>query len=176
MAGERRPRAAAPAAGEDGLLLLQSQALAQEEAAKAKGEMLARFLKDKLPEEEQSSALNLRKLRTQWRAVLREAKAEELREDVEILSRTFARVMACKDSVIEASEGRGGRPRGPPLNPPTPTSTVPGRRPGAGGGAAWPGAAQPPPQHRPPAAAPALPPELPGAGLRCPAGGPDGRV
>ncbi|KAK4807243.1 hypothetical protein QYF61_006304 [Mycteria americana] len=116
-------------AAEDGLLLLQSQALAEEEAAKTKGEMLTRFLKpltpsppltapaqDKLAKEERSSGLNLRKLSTQWRAVLRETKDEELRRDIEILSQTFARVMDCKDSVIEASEGLAGRRRhrGPP--------------------------------------------------------------
>ncbi|NXU33209.1 DRC2 protein, partial [Thalassarche chlororhynchos] len=90
---------------EDGLLLLQSQALAAEEAAKTKGEMLTRFLKDKLAKEERSSTLNLHKLSTQWRAVLRETKDKELRQDIEILSQTFARVMDCKDSVIEASTG-----------------------------------------------------------------------
>ncbi|KAM6188887.1 LOW QUALITY PROTEIN: dynein regulatory complex subunit 2 [Sarcoramphus papa] len=102
MPDKRRPRAAAPMAAEDGLLLLQSQALAEEEAAKTKGEMLTRFLKDKLAKEERSSTLNLRKLSTQWRAVLREAKDKELRRDIEILSQTFARVMDCKDSVIES--------------------------------------------------------------------------
>lgn len=45
MAEKRPPRMAAPMAAEDGLLLLQSQALAEEEAAKTKGEMLTRFLK-----------------------------------------------------------------------------------------------------------------------------------
>ncbi|NXT92363.1 DRC2 protein, partial [Anhinga rufa] len=58
---------------------------------------------DKLAEEERSSALNLHKLGAQWRAVLRETKDRELRQDMEILSQTFARVMDCKDSVIEAS-------------------------------------------------------------------------
>ncbi|XP_010571748.1 PREDICTED: coiled-coil domain-containing protein 65-like [Haliaeetus leucocephalus] len=89
-------------AAEDGLLLLQSQALAEEEEAKTKGEMLTRFLKDKLAKEERSSTLNLHKLRTQWRTVLREVKDKELRQDIEILSQTFARVMDCKDSVIES--------------------------------------------------------------------------
>ncbi|XP_074931640.1 dynein regulatory complex subunit 2 [Phalacrocorax aristotelis] len=102
MPAKRGPRAAAPMAAEDGLLLLQSQALAQEEAAKMKGEMVTRFLKDKLAKEEHSSALNLHKLHTQWRAVLRETKDKELRQDIEILSQTFARVMDCKDSVIES--------------------------------------------------------------------------
>ncbi|NXK15765.1 DRC2 protein, partial [Herpetotheres cachinnans] len=102
MPGKRGPRGAAPMAAEDGLLLLQSQALAEEEAAKTKGEMLTRFLKDKLAKEKHSSTLNLHKLNTQWRAVLREAKAKELHQDIEILSQTFARVMDCKDSVIES--------------------------------------------------------------------------
>ncbi|KAF1425297.1 Dynein regulatory complex subunit 2, partial [Spheniscus humboldti] len=130
MPDKRRPRAAAPAmAAEDGLLLLQSQALAQEEAAKTKGEMLTRFLKDKLAKEERSSALNLRKLSTQWRAVLRETKDKELRQDIEILSQTFARVMDCKDGVIEARAGLAGRGRrgGPPVTtspPPQPRQSL----------------------------------------------------
>ncbi|NWQ83647.1 DRC2 protein, partial [Columbina picui] len=94
--------AKASAAGQDGLLLLQSQALAQEEAAKAKRELLTRFLKDKLAKEQHSSTLNLHKLNVQWQAILREAKAKELRQDVEILSQTFARVMDCKNSAIES--------------------------------------------------------------------------
>ncbi|XP_064354632.1 dynein regulatory complex subunit 2 isoform X2 [Dromaius novaehollandiae] len=103
MPRKRRQRAAAaPGVEEDELLLLQSQALAEEEAAKKKGEMLTQFLKDKLAKEEHNSALNLNKINTQWRAVLREAKAEELRADIEILSQTFARVTDCKDSVIRS--------------------------------------------------------------------------
>ncbi|NXV94883.1 DRC2 protein, partial [Calonectris borealis] len=100
MPDKRRSQAAAPMEAEDGLLLLQSQALAEEEAAKTKGEMLTRFLKDKLAKEERSSTLNLQKLSTQWRAVLRETKDKELRQDIEILSQTFARVMDCKDSSL----------------------------------------------------------------------------
>ncbi|NXJ86484.1 DRC2 protein, partial [Trogon melanurus] len=99
---KRGPGLEAPMAAEDQLLLLQSQALAEEEAAKRKGEIISRFLKDKLAKEKCSGALNLHKLNTQWRAVLRDTKDEELRRDVEILSQTFARVMDCKDSVIES--------------------------------------------------------------------------
>uniref|UniRef100_A0A8C0BT73 Dynein regulatory complex subunit 2 n=1 Tax=Buteo japonicus TaxID=224669 RepID=A0A8C0BT73_9AVES len=60
------------------------------------------FQRDKLAKEERSTTLNLHKLRTQWRTVLREVKDKELRQDIEILSQTFARVMDCKDSVIES--------------------------------------------------------------------------
>ncbi|NXP09244.1 DRC2 protein, partial [Thinocorus orbignyianus] len=103
MPGKRRPWAAAAAAAtEDELLLLQSQALAEEEAAKRKREMLTRFLQDKLAKEKGDSTLNLHKLNTQWRAVLRETKEKELRQDILILSQTFERVMDCKDSVIQS--------------------------------------------------------------------------
>ncbi|NXA43729.1 DRC2 protein, partial [Eudromia elegans] len=102
----RRSRRPAPAAlpeeEEDRLLQLQAQALAEEEAAKRKSEMLTQFLKDKLAREEQSSALNLNKINTQWRAVLRAAKARGLRADLDALSQSFARVADCKDSAIQA--------------------------------------------------------------------------
>ncbi|XP_014815384.1 PREDICTED: coiled-coil domain-containing protein 65 [Calidris pugnax] len=102
MPGKRRPQAAAPLVAEDKLLLLQSQALAEEEAAKRKRELLTQFLQDKLAKEKRDSSLNLHKLNTQWRGVLRETKNKELHQDVEILSQTFERVMDCKDSVIES--------------------------------------------------------------------------
>ncbi|XP_031464305.1 dynein regulatory complex subunit 2 [Phasianus colchicus] len=102
MPVKRQQRAAGPVSAEDELLLLQGHALAEEEAAKRKMEMLSRFLKDKLAQEQRSAALNLHKLHSQWRAVLREAKAQELHQDVAILSQTFARVMDSKDGVIES--------------------------------------------------------------------------
>ncbi|NXY26472.1 DRC2 protein, partial [Atrichornis clamosus] len=99
MAGTR---ATPTTAAEAELLLLQKQALAEEEAAKAKRELLTHFLKEKLSREEQSSAWGLHRVRTLWRSVLRQAKDHELRQDIEILSKTFSRVMDCKDSAIEA--------------------------------------------------------------------------
>lgn len=56
---------------------------------------------DKLAKEEHNSALNLNKINTQWRTVLREVKTRELHKDIEILSQTFERVVDCKDSVIK---------------------------------------------------------------------------
>lgn len=44
-------------------------------------------------------------------------KEKELREDIAVLSQAFARVLDCKDSVIEVSEGvegGGGAVHGPP--------------------------------------------------------------
>ncbi|NXO23625.1 DRC2 protein, partial [Cisticola juncidis] len=96
-----RPRLAAPTSAEAELLLLQKQALAEEEAAKTKRELLTRFLQEKLSREEQSSMHGLHKVLTIWRLAQRKAKDQELRQDIEILSQTFARVMDCKDGVIE---------------------------------------------------------------------------
>ncbi|NWY71341.1 DRC2 protein, partial [Erithacus rubecula] len=96
MAGPRSM--AAPTAE---LLLQQKQALAEEEAAKAKRELLTRFLQDKLSREEQSSTWGLHKVHTLWRSAQRRAKDQELRQDIEILSQTFSRVMDCKDGIIE---------------------------------------------------------------------------
>ncbi|NWR90690.1 DRC2 protein, partial [Furnarius figulus] len=94
-------RPSAPGAAEAELLLLQKKALAEEEAAKTRQELLTRFLKDKLSREQQMSTRGLHKLHTLWRSVLREARDQELRQDIEILSQTFQRVMDCKDSIIE---------------------------------------------------------------------------
>ncbi|NXA10243.1 DRC2 protein, partial [Sapayoa aenigma] len=96
------PHPTVPEAAKAELLLLQSQALAEEEAAKARQELLTRFLKDKLSREEQISTRGLHKLHTLWRSALLEAKDQELRRDIETFSQTFTRVMDCKDGVIEA--------------------------------------------------------------------------
>ncbi|NXL71638.1 DRC2 protein, partial [Leptocoma aspasia] len=101
----------APRAAEAELLLLQSQALAEEEAAKAKRELLTRFLQEKLSREEQSSKWGLHKVRTLWRLAQRKTKDQELRQDIEILSQTFTRVMDCKDGAIEVAAGPAGRGR-----------------------------------------------------------------
>ncbi|XP_074836059.1 dynein regulatory complex subunit 2 [Carettochelys insculpta] len=87
---------------EEQLLLLQQKALAAEELSKRKRDVLTQFLKDKLAKEEHNSTLNMHKINLQWRTVLREVKARELRKDIEILSQTFERVVDCKDSVIRS--------------------------------------------------------------------------
>ncbi|GAB5573730.1 dynein regulatory complex subunit 2 [Prionailurus iriomotensis] len=90
-----------PLSDEEQLLLFQQKLLAEEEMAKKKERLLSQFLKDKLAKEEHNSALNLYKINTQWRTVLREVKTRELHKDIEILSQTFERVVDCKDSVIK---------------------------------------------------------------------------
>ncbi|XP_008568899.1 PREDICTED: coiled-coil domain-containing protein 65 [Galeopterus variegatus] len=95
-------KAKAPLSDEEQLLLFQRKLLAEEEMAKKKERLLSQFLKDKLAKEEHNSALNLNKINTQWRTVLREVKTRELHKDIEILSQTFGRVVDCKDNVIKS--------------------------------------------------------------------------
>ncbi|XP_032276778.1 dynein regulatory complex subunit 2 isoform X2 [Phoca vitulina] len=99
---KKRKKAKLPLSDEEQLLLFQQKLLAEEEMAKKKERLLSQFLKDKLAKEEHNSALNLNKINTQWRTVLREVKTRELHKDIEILSQTFERVVDCKDSVIKS--------------------------------------------------------------------------
>ncbi|XP_042307346.1 dynein regulatory complex subunit 2 [Sceloporus undulatus] len=99
---KKKGRKRGPLSEEERLLMMQQKQLAEEEMAKKKEDMLAQFLKDKLAKEEHNSTLNMHKINLQWRTVLREIKARELRKDIEILSQTFERVVDCKDNVIKS--------------------------------------------------------------------------
>nr|XP_060620108.1 dynein regulatory complex subunit 2 [Anolis sagrei ordinatus] len=99
---KKKGRRRAPLTEEERLLMMQQRQLAEEEMIKKKEDMLAQFLKDKLAKEEHNSTVNMHKINLQWRTVLREVKARELRKDIEILSQTFERVVDCKDNVIRS--------------------------------------------------------------------------
>ena len=57
---------------------------------------------DKLAKEEKATHFNMNKLNHQWRNIMRESKAKELKKDIEILSQTFERVVDRKESVIKS--------------------------------------------------------------------------
>ncbi|CAN0070871.1 unnamed protein product [Lampetra planeri] len=105
----RRPRAdkAMPAkrkkflTEEEQLLQAQQKLLAEEDSRRKKEDMLMQYLKEKLAKEENNTRLNSTKLTQQWRAMMRQAKSQELCRDLEILSQTFERVVDRKDSVIK---------------------------------------------------------------------------
>ncbi|XP_010879917.2 dynein regulatory complex subunit 2 isoform X1 [Esox lucius] len=86
---------------EERLLYMQQRAQAEEEMAKRKEDMLTQFLRDKLQKEERNSVVNQHKLTQQWRAVLRQTRAAELRAEIDVFSQTFERVLDRKDSVIK---------------------------------------------------------------------------
>ncbi|KAH0629153.1 hypothetical protein JD844_011008 [Phrynosoma platyrhinos] len=98
---KKKARKRAALSEEERLLMMQQKQLAEEEMTKKKQDMLAQFLKEKLAKEEHNSTVNMHKINLQWRTVLREIKARELRKDIEILSQTFERVVDCKDNVIK---------------------------------------------------------------------------
>ncbi|XP_072927052.1 dynein regulatory complex subunit 2 [Hemitrygon akajei] len=87
---------------EERLLYLQQKMLDEEEVQRRKEEMLSQFLKDKLSKEQHNTRINVLKLTEKWRTVMREAKAADLRKDIEILTQTFGRIIDRKDGIIRA--------------------------------------------------------------------------
>ncbi|XP_062517140.1 dynein regulatory complex subunit 2-like [Corticium candelabrum] len=87
---------------EEKRVFLEQKLLAEEEERKKKEEMLSQFLRDKLAKEEKASKFNLIKIQNQWRTIMRKAKAQELRREIDILSQTFERIVDRKDAVIKS--------------------------------------------------------------------------
>ncbi|XP_048582995.1 dynein regulatory complex subunit 2 [Nematostella vectensis] len=87
---------------EERRIYMEQKRLEEEEMRKKKEDMLTQFLKDKLAKEEKSSRFNLNKLQNQWRVIMREAKAQDLKKDIEILSQTFERVIDRKEAIIKS--------------------------------------------------------------------------
>ncbi|CAH8628705.1 unnamed protein product [Dicrocoelium dendriticum] len=79
---------------------LEQQRLAEEESKAKKATMLSKYLQDKLEKEERMSKLNNFKLLHHWRIIMRDAKSKELRNDIQILSQTFERIIDRKDNII----------------------------------------------------------------------------
>ncbi|KAL8575847.1 hypothetical protein ACOMHN_014852 [Nucella lapillus] len=69
----------------------EQKRLEEEEAKKKKEELFNNILKDRMTKEERSAAFSHNKLVHQWRQMLRDAKTEVLRKDLEILMQTFER-------------------------------------------------------------------------------------
>eukprot|EP00735_Rhodelphis_limneticus_P007283 TRINITY_DN1979_c0_g1::TRINITY_DN1979_c0_g1_i1::g.23125::m.23125 TRINITY_DN1979_c0_g1::TRINITY_DN1979_c0_g1_i1::g.23125 ORF type:complete len:513 (-),score=165.76,sp/A8JB22/CCD65_CHLRE/51.73/6e-148,NYD-SP28_assoc/PF14775.1/3.2e+03,NYD-SP28_assoc/PF14775.1/6.3e+03,NYD-SP28_assoc/PF14775.1/2.5e+03,NYD-SP28_assoc/PF14775.1/2.5e+03,NYD-SP28_assoc/PF14775.1/4.8e-11,NYD-SP28/PF14772.1/7.2e-06,NYD-SP28/PF14772.1/1.5e+04,NYD-SP28/PF14772.1/1.5e+04,Cas_GSU0054/PF09609.5/0.02,GIDA/PF01134.17/2.8e+02,GIDA/ len=86
---------------EERALRLQAEGLRQEEIMKQKEEMKRRLLKIKQLSEEKYSRVNRLKIQNQWRKIMRVAKAEELRKEIEILSQNHEREVDRKDAIIQ---------------------------------------------------------------------------
>ncbi|VDL58522.1 unnamed protein product [Hymenolepis diminuta] len=80
---------------------LEKQRLAAAAAAKKKKDLLHKYLKNKLENEEKMSKINSLTLDHQWRLILRKAKTEEIKKDIEILRSTFERINDRKDDVLQ---------------------------------------------------------------------------
>ena len=59
-------------------------------------------LMHKLSKEKKATYSNMNKFNHQWRNIIRESKAKELKKDIEILRQTFERVVNRKESVIQS--------------------------------------------------------------------------
>jgi hypothetical protein len=81
---------------------LENLRLQEEENQRKKEEMLLRFLKDKLEREEQVAKVNQLKLQSQWRVIMRQARADDLQQDIAVMNETFQRRMDCKSALIHS--------------------------------------------------------------------------
>merc|ERR1719326_1992333 len=82
-------------------LLLQKTVLADQEKQK-RTSIATKFLKKKLAQEEKNARISLMKINAQWRQIMRKAKGDEIRKELEILSQVFERVLDRKESVIQS--------------------------------------------------------------------------
>ncbi|KAK9826691.1 hypothetical protein WJX74_010157 [Apatococcus lobatus] len=74
---------------------------AAEHGAKLEKATAAR-LSERRAREQEYAHLNALKIQNQWRSIMRQAKTEVLRKEIEVLSQTHERTINCKDAIIEA--------------------------------------------------------------------------
>jgi hypothetical protein len=77
------------------------QKLKAEEDRRRKEEGMRKKLTEDLVEEAKFAKLNLAKIQNQWRKLMRLAKVETLRKDLEIMSQNHEREVDMKDAIIQ---------------------------------------------------------------------------
>ncbi|XP_057715535.1 dynein regulatory complex subunit 2-like [Corythoichthys intestinalis] len=77
----------------------------QDEANKKREELLNLFLTVKVRREQQNSRVNRAKIDQVWRNLLRQARSQQLRDDIIILRQTFERQLDALDDVIKNLSG-----------------------------------------------------------------------
>ncbi|XP_053701007.1 dynein regulatory complex subunit 2-like isoform X2 [Synchiropus splendidus] len=77
---------------------------AEQQQLRRKEELLTLFLRDKLQKEERNSLVNRQKLRAAWQTLARQARSQELRDDVITLQQDSDRQLDHLDSVIKGLE------------------------------------------------------------------------
>ncbi|GAQ79671.1 hypothetical protein KFL_000350250 [Klebsormidium nitens] len=90
-----------PLTEEEKLVRQEMLALQAEEERKKQEEDAKKRLKDKKETEEKYARINGLKIHTQWRKFMRQAKVDELRRDIEILSQQHEREVDRKDAIIQ---------------------------------------------------------------------------
>eukprot|EP00056_Hartaetosiga_gracilis_P022374 m.29892 g.29892 ORF g.29892 m.29892 type:complete len:208 (+) comp9608_c0_seq1:117-740(+) len=80
----------------------EQELLAAKEEKQKRKVIASKFLKEKLDQEEKNSKISLMKINTQWRQIMRQAKVDELRTEIDVLSQVFERVLDRKESIIQS--------------------------------------------------------------------------
>jgi len=101
MKGASKSKAGKNETEDERRLRLEMEALKAEEERRVKEEMMRAKLKEWLTEEERFSRLNRNKIQNQWRKLMRMAKVESLRKDLEIMSQNHEREVDMKDAIIQ---------------------------------------------------------------------------
>ncbi|WIA15123.1 hypothetical protein OEZ85_001813 [Tetradesmus obliquus] len=86
---------------EERMVRLEMEALAAEEKARTQAELLRVELRQKQLREQQYAHINGIKIHNQWRKIMRLAKVDELRKQVEILSQNHEREIDRKDALVQ---------------------------------------------------------------------------
>ena len=118
---------------EEKALREETERMKAEEDRRRKEETMRKKLSDDMQEEARFAKLNLAKIQNQWRKLMRLAKVESLRKDLEIMSQNHEREVDMKDAIIQMLDRDCERalpthprfhfpspPRGPLLKPPFP--------------------------------------------------------
>eukprot|EP00898_Chlorokybus_atmophyticus_P001718 jgi/Chlat1/2547/Chrsp175S00145 len=90
-----------PLTEEEKLIRLEMLALQQEESRRSREESARLRLQSRLARESEIARANSLKLHAHWRAIMRGAKAEEMRAGVEIAAQNHEREMDRKDAMIQ---------------------------------------------------------------------------
>ncbi|XP_023021023.2 dynein regulatory complex subunit 2 [Leptinotarsa decemlineata] len=104
MAGKKKKSLAnklAKMSDEERARYLQNRADIEEEAKRRKEQLIATFLKKKIKKEEAFSRLNLAKINQNWHQILRKAKCQEMRKNVDHMREWIERLVAYKNNTIQ---------------------------------------------------------------------------
>ncbi|DBA85017.1 TPA: Para-hydroxybenzoate--polyprenyltransferase, mitochondrial precursor (PHB:polyprenyltransferase), variant 2 [Trebouxia sp. C0005] len=81
---------------------LEAEAAAAQEGARRREEAARLRLVERQQKEQAYGHMNAVKIHNQWRRIMRMAKTEELKQDIEILSQSYDRTVDRKDALIQA--------------------------------------------------------------------------
>ena len=84
------------------MVLMEQEALKNADQKSKQIAFAQKFLKEKLEQEERNTRKSLKAINAQFRVIMRQAKAEELKKEIEILRQTFERQLDFKEDLVKA--------------------------------------------------------------------------